>query len=69
MGGQAILLLLPELQPQLSRLFPTTILNDQMRYNNEKWDERLSGQSIRMLSLMLDEPETEISIMQKQTMP
>ena len=63
---QAIHLLIPELQSQLSRLFQATVLNYQTRYKNEMGNAPLSGQSVGMLSLVLDGPETEITVIQKQ---
>jgi len=63
---QAINLLIPELQPQLSRLFQATVINYQTRYRNEMGNAPLSGQSVGMLSLVIDGPETEIAVIQKQ---
>jgi len=63
---QAIHLLIPELQPQLSRLFQATVINYQTRYRNEMGNAPLSGQSVGMLSLVIDGPETEIAVIQKQ---
>jgi len=63
---QAIHLLIPELQPQLSRLFQATVINYQTRYRNEMGNPPLSGQSVGMLSLVIDGPETELAVIQKQ---
>jgi len=63
---QAIHLLIPELQPQLSRLFQATVLNYQTRYRNEIGNAPLSGQSVGMLSLVIDGPETEVAVIQNQ---
>lgn len=63
---QAIHLLIPELQPQLSRLFQATVLNYQTRYQNEIGNAPLSGQSVGMLSLVIDGPETEVAVIQNQ---
>ena len=63
---QAVHLLIPELQPQLSRLFQSTVLNYQTRYKNEMGNAPLAGQSVGMLSLVLDGPQLEITLIQKQ---
>ena len=63
---QAIHLLIPELQPQLSRLFQATVINYQTRYRNEMGNAPLAGQSVGMLSLVIDGPETEVAVIQKQ---
>lgn len=63
---QAIHLLIPELQSQLSRLFQATVLNYQSRYKNEMGNSPLSGQSVGMLSLVIDGPETEVAVIQSQ---
>jgi len=62
---QAVHLLIPELQPQLSRLFQATVLNYQTRYKNEMGNAPLAGQSVGMLSLVLDGPQPEIALIQK----
>lgn len=62
---QAVHLLIPELQPQLSRLFQATVLNYQTRYRNEMGNAPLSGQSVGMLSLVIDGPPPEITLIQK----
>lgn len=62
---QAVHLLIPELQPQLSRLFQATVLNYQTRYRNEMGNAPLSGQSVGMLSLVIDGPAPEITLIQK----
>lgn len=57
----AIHLLLPELQPELSRLFQANVLNFQQRYLNETGASPLAGQSIGMLSLVVDGPCSDIA--------
>lgn len=57
----AIHLLLPELQPELSRLFQANVLNYQQRYLKETGMSPLAGQSVGMLSLVIDGPESDIS--------
>jgi hypothetical protein len=59
---QAVHLLIPELQPQLSRLFQANVLNYQARYRNEMGNPPLAGQSVGMLSLVIDGPEPEFAI-------
>lgn len=59
---QATHLLIPELQPQLSRLFQATVLNYQERYRNQMGNSPLAGQSVGMLSLVIDGPEPEIGV-------
>jgi hypothetical protein len=61
----AIHLLIPELQPQLSRLFQATVLNYQTRYRNEMGNAPLAGQSVGMLSLVLDGPTPEVALIQQ----
>ncbi|KOO59970.1 hypothetical protein WH43_01205 [Rheinheimera sp. KL1] len=61
----AIHLLIPELQPQLSRLFQATVLNYQTRYRNEMGNAPLAGQSVGMLSLVIDGPAPEVALIQK----
>lgn len=62
---QAVHLLIPELQPQLSRLFQATVLNYQTRYRNEMGNAPLAGQSVGMLSLVVDGPEPDVAMIQK----
>ncbi|EML9988347.1 TPA: DUF3644 domain-containing protein [Citrobacter amalonaticus] len=62
---QATHLLIPELQPQLSRLFQATVLNYQERYRNQMGNSPLAGQSVGMLSLVIDGPEPEIGIIKE----
>lgn len=62
---QATHLLIPELQPQLSRLFQANVLNYQERYRNQMGNSPLAGQSVGMLSLVLDGPEPEIGIIKE----
>ncbi len=58
-------LLIPELQPQLSRLFQSNVLNYQERYKSRMGNSPLSGQSVGMLSLVIDGPEPEIGIIRE----
>lgn len=58
-------LLIPELQPQLSRLFQANVLNYQERYRNQMGNSPLAGQSVGMLSLVLDGPEPEIGVIKE----
>ncbi|MBA8089875.1 DUF3644 domain-containing protein [Citrobacter sp. RHBSTW-00696] len=57
----AIHLLLPELQPELSRLFQANVLNYQQRYLKETGMSPLAGQSVGMLSLVVDGPKSDIA--------
>ncbi|MCU7784381.1 DUF3644 domain-containing protein [Lelliottia amnigena] len=57
----AIHLLLPELQPELSRLFQANVLNYQQRYLSETGMSPLAGQSVGMLSLVVDGPRGDIA--------
>ncbi|MCM7590349.1 DUF3644 domain-containing protein [Enterobacter chuandaensis] len=57
----AIHLLLPELQPELSRLFQANVLNFQQRYLNETGVSPLAGQSVGMLSLVIDGPKSDLA--------
>ncbi len=57
----AVHLLLPELQPELSRLFQANVLNYQQRYLNETGISPLAGQSVGMLSLVVDGPKSDIA--------
>lgn len=61
----AIHLLIPELQPQLSRLFQANVLNYQQRYTLEMGCSPLSGQSVGMLSLVIDGAPSEIAIIKE----
>lgn len=61
----AIHLLIPELQPQLSRLFQANVLNYQQRYTQEMGSSPLSGQSVGMLSLVVDGPQSEIALIKE----
>ena len=58
----AIHLLIPELQPELSRLFQSSVLNYQHRYTHEMGNSPLAGQSVGMLSLVVDGPKSEIAV-------
>lgn len=62
---QATHLLIPELQPQLSRLFQANVLNYQERYRNQMGNSPLAGQSVGMLSLVLDGPVPEIGVIKE----
>jgi hypothetical protein len=59
---QATHLLIPELQPQLSRLFQANVLNYQDRYRKQMGNSPLAGQSVGMLSLVIDGPAPEICV-------
>lgn len=61
----AIHLLIPELQPQLSRLFQANVLNYQQRYTLEMGCSPLSGQSVGMLSLVVDGANSEIALIKE----
>lgn len=61
----AIHLLLPELQPELSRLFQANVLNYQQRYLNETGTSPLAGQSVGMLSLIVDGPKSDIATLKE----
>lgn len=62
---QATHLLIPELQPQLSRLFQANVLNYQTRYRHEIGNSPLAGQNVGMLSLIIDGPEAEIGVIKE----
>ncbi|WP_197713518.1 DUF3644 domain-containing protein [Shewanella benthica] len=62
---QAIHLLIPELQSRLSRLFQASVLNYQDRYLKQMGNSPLAGQSVGMLSLIIDGPEPEIAIIKE----
>jgi len=59
---QATHLLIKELQPNLSELFQANVLNYQNQYKNLLGNSPLSGQSVGMLSLIIDGPSPEIAI-------
>ncbi|MFS1947630.1 DUF3644 domain-containing protein [Vibrio lentus] len=62
---QAIHLLIPELQPQLSRLFQSTVLNYQKRYKRIMGNSPLAGQSVGLLSLIVDGVEPEVAVIKE----
>ncbi|MEM0549759.1 DUF3644 domain-containing protein [Aeromonas sp. SER] len=62
---QATHLLIPELQPQLSRLFQANVFNYQERYKNQMGNSPLAGQSVGMLSLVIDGPTPEIGVIKE----
>lgn len=62
---QAIHLLIPELQPQLSRLFQATVLNYQKRYKQIMGNSPLAGQSVGLLSLIVDGAEPEAAVIKE----
>lgn len=62
---QAIHLLIPELQPQLSRLFQATVLNYQKRYKKLMGNSPLAGQSVGLLSLIVDGCEPEVAVIKE----
>lgn len=59
---QATHLLIKELQPNLSELFQANVLNYQNQYRLLLGNSPLSGQSVGMLSLIIDGPTPEIAI-------
>jgi hypothetical protein len=59
---QATHLLIKELQPNLSELFQANVLNYQNQYKSLLGNSPLSGQSVGMLSLIIDGPSPEIAI-------
>ncbi len=59
---QATHLLIKELQPNLSELFQANVLNYQNQYKSLLGNSPLSGQSVGMLSLIIDGPTPEIAI-------
>ncbi|ELV8683723.1 DUF3644 domain-containing protein [Vibrio fluvialis] len=61
----AIHLLIPELQPQLSRLFQATVLNYQKRYKAIMGNSPLAGQSVGLLSLIVDGCEPEVAVIKE----
>lgn len=61
----AIHLLIPELQPQLSRLFQATVLNYQKRYKELMGNSPLAGQSVGLLSLIVDGCEPEVAVIKE----
>lgn len=61
----AVHLLIPELQPELSRIFQANVLNYQQRYLNETGSSPLSGQSIGLLSLVIDGPKSDLSVIKE----
>lgn len=62
---QATHLLIPELQPQLSRLFQANVFNYQDRYRKQMGNSPLAGQSVGMLSLVIDGPAPEIGVIKE----
>lgn len=59
---QAIHLLIKELQPDLSEIFQANVLNYQNQYKSLLGNSPLAGQSIGMMSLIIDGPSPEIAI-------
>jgi len=59
---QATHLLIKELQPNLSELFQANVLNYQNQYITLLGNSPLSGQSVGMLSLIIDGPSPKIAI-------
>lgn len=62
---QAVHLLIPELQPKLARLFQSNVLNYQDRYTEIIGKSPLEGQSVGMLSLIIDGSDTEIGVIKE----
>jgi hypothetical protein len=58
---QAVHLLIPEMQPLLSRLFQSNVLNYQKRYINFVGKSPIAGQSSGMLSLIIAGDNVEIT--------
>lgn len=58
---QAIHLLIPEMQPKLSRLFQSNVLNYQKRYIDFVGKSPIAGQSAGMLSLIIAGEDVEIT--------
>ncbi len=61
----AIHLLIPELQPQLSRLFQATVLNYQKRFDPLMGNSPLASQSVGLLSLIVDGCEPEVAVIKE----
>jgi len=59
-------LLLPEIQPQLSRLFQTTVLLYQEEFAHQEGYAPLADQNVGMLSLVIDGPEPEIALIKEE---
>jgi hypothetical protein len=64
--NDAIHLLLPEIQPQLSRLFQTTVLLYQEEFLHQEGYAPLSDQSVGLLSLVIDGPEPDIALLKEE---
>lgn len=64
--NDAVHLLLPEIQPQLSRLFQSSVLLYQEEFTHQEGYAPLSDQSIGMLSLVIDGPEPDIALLKKE---
>jgi hypothetical protein len=64
--NDAIHLLLPEIQPQLSRLFQTTVLLYQEEFAHQEGYAPLADQNVGMLSLVIDGPEPDITLVKEE---
>lgn len=64
--NDAIHLLLPEIQPQLSRLFQSTVLLYQEEFAHQEGYAPLADQNVGMLSLVIDGPEPEIALVKEE---
>ena len=64
--NHSVHLLLPEIQPQLSRLFQTTVLLYQEEFAHQQGYAPLAEQNVGMLSLVLDGPEPDIAIIKEE---
>jgi hypothetical protein len=64
--NDAVHLLLPEIQPQLSRLFQTTVLLYQEEFAVQEGYAPLSDQSVGMLSLVIDGPEPDMALIKEE---
>lgn len=64
--NDAIHLLLPEIQSQLSRLFQTTVLLYQEEFAHQEGYAPLTNQNVGMLSLVIDGPEPDIALVKEE---
>jgi hypothetical protein len=59
---QAIHLLIPELQPKLSEVFQANVINYTSKYKELLGNSPLAGQSVGMLSLIIDGVKPEVAV-------
>lgn len=64
--NHSVHLLLPEIQPQLSRLFQTTVLLYQEEFAHQQGYAPLADQNVGMLSLVIDGPEPDIAVVKEE---